>query len=301
MDEFYITLPSNVKNDFYDNTIANFKTKLATNLKLDDKWCVGVASISYTNSWNVKAEIAVFNFSYWHIGNHQILDNSYNLDLSDYHTVEEVINEMNKRIKVYENSTELGDRKKLPRFLLNKLTNRVEIKPTFYKNSMIFPTMSENLCKVLGFDKRAMDNYKSEKQEQYRHDWESLTISQQFHAIVDYHTKKPNEADYSYVAEAPYNMLPTFSTIYLYCDLVKHNFVGDSFSQLMRIVEVPPKSKFRDQIYFNYTNIHYMPLQQTEFNTIEIHLKDDLGQTVPFLLVELSLHYILEDYKRSNK
>ena len=294
MNDFYITLPSNVKNDFYNNTVANYKTKLATNVNLDDKWKVGVASVSYTNSWNVRSEIAVFNFSYWLLTYEQILDNSfYNLDLNDYNSVEEIIIEMNNRIEAYENSSKSEDRKKLPRFLLNKLTNRVEIKPTFYRNSMIFPTMSDNLCKILGFDKTSMDFYSYKKREQYKQEWDSLTIKQQFKVVYDYHTKEPNESDLTYVAEAPYNMLPTFSTIYLYCDLVKHNFVGDSFSQLMRIVEVPPNSKFRDQILFNYTNIHYMSLLQSEFDTIELHLKDDLGETVPFLFgrVIVSLHF----------
>ena len=293
MNDFYITLPSNVKNDFYDNTIANFKTKLATNLKLDESWCVGVASISYTYSWDIKSELAHLSFSYWLVNLHQINDESLvDIDLSDYNTIEDVIIEMNKRIEAFEKSYK-SKGIKFPRFQLNKFTNRVEIKPTFINNSIIFPYMSENLCKVLGFDKYSMDNYLGKKHTQYMNEWESLTTSQKFNALPDYHTKKPNESDFTYVAENPYNILPSFSTLYLYCDLVKHNFVGDSFTQLIRIVEVPPKSKFRDQILFNYINIHYMPLQQTEFDTIELHLKDDLGETIPFLFgrVIVCLHF----------
>ena len=51
MASFYVTLPSNVKNDQFENTVANFKTKLAKRIYLDGDWEVGLAGISYTMSW----------------------------------------------------------------------------------------------------------------------------------------------------------------------------------------------------------------------------------------------------------
>ena len=290
MNDFYITLPSNVKNDFYNNTIANYRTKLATNLKLDDKWRVGIASISYTNSWDVKSEYAGFRFSYQHIYFTDYKDESFeNIDLTEFVKVEDIITEMNERIENYEKRKNV----RLPHFQINKMTNRVEFKPVFVKNAMIFPHLSDNLATVLGFDNQRMDAYITKKHNEYRAEWESLTLSQKWNSFYTFHVKEPEESDYTYISDNPYNILPTFSTLYVYCDLVKHNFVGDSYTQLMRIVEVPPNSKFRDQILFNYSNIHYMPLQLTEFDTIEIHIKDDLNQSIPFLFgrVIITLHF----------
>jgi hypothetical protein len=49
-EDFYITLPSNVKSYFPENTVGNYKTKLSQKLVIphDQKWKVGLAEISYT-------------------------------------------------------------------------------------------------------------------------------------------------------------------------------------------------------------------------------------------------------------
>ena len=50
-DNFYITLPSNVKSFFLENKISNYKTKLSSRIILPDEWEVGLVEISYTFSW----------------------------------------------------------------------------------------------------------------------------------------------------------------------------------------------------------------------------------------------------------
>jgi hypothetical protein len=49
MDHFYVTLPSESPRYYFPaNTIAEFRTKLATTLELEhDKWEVGLVEISY--------------------------------------------------------------------------------------------------------------------------------------------------------------------------------------------------------------------------------------------------------------
>jgi len=49
MDHFYVTLPSESPRYYFPaNTIAEFRTKLATPLELEhDKWEVGLVDISY--------------------------------------------------------------------------------------------------------------------------------------------------------------------------------------------------------------------------------------------------------------
>ena len=295
MDDFYITLPSNVKSDFDTNTVANYKTKLATNLKLEGEWRVGLASISYSHAWSVDADTASFHIEhfYWKESfKHDVFqDDSFKLDLNKFEDVISIINILNSKIEDYEKEKKTIP---LPRFNIDGLTRRVEIKPTFENNTIVMPKMSENLCKVLGFNTEALYNFIDEKHKFYRNEWSSLSIKEQWKAFDTFKHKEPNPSEFSYLAENPYSLSPTFRTLYIYCDLVKHNFVGDSFTQLIRIVEVPTKSKFRDQISINYINIHYMPLQVKEFDSIEIHIKDDLGKTIPFLLGRtiITLHFI---------
>ena len=53
MDQFYVTLPSDSSANFFpDNTIASFRTKLATPIELEpDKWEVGLVEISYPRGY----------------------------------------------------------------------------------------------------------------------------------------------------------------------------------------------------------------------------------------------------------
>lgn len=284
MDNFYITLPSNVKNDYNDNTVANFKTKLATRLSLEGDWMVGLASISYTRSWNIKSENAFFHIEYMNYVHYPRLieDSSFQIDLSDYNSVEAIVDEINGKIDLYELK---NSNMKLPRLNINTRTNRISIKLTSHKNKLVFLKMSLNLCKILGFDKTKLDNYIIDSFWLYYTEWEALGIRNQFKwAGGDWIPEKaPDISKMTYNSEEPYNILPIYNTLYLYCDLVKPSFVGDSYSQLLRIIEVPSNTQFRDQISISYTNIHYFQLQYKEFDMIEIDIKDDLGERIPFL------------------
>ena len=69
--------------------------------------------------------------------------------------------------------------------------------------------------------------------------------------------------------------------IYTYCDLIKSSVVGDSYSQLLR-VSIVPNSEFGKTIQRVYQQPLYFPLLKREFQTIEIDLKDDTGETLKF-------------------
>ena len=80
-------------------------------------------------------------------------------------------------------------------------------------------------------------------------------------------------------------------TVFVYCDLVKTRPVGDVMVPLLRtvpIVEKNPSSVFRI-----YDKPHYIPLNRFSFDTVEILLCDDLGQTLSFTsgTSVLTLHF----------
>src|SRR5882757_3409630 len=65
MENFYLTLPSNVVNEQFDNTVSNYKTKLASRMILDETWEVGLAAISYTKSWYNLNKNEIFKLHYY--------------------------------------------------------------------------------------------------------------------------------------------------------------------------------------------------------------------------------------------
>ena len=81
--------------------------------------------------------------------------------------------------------------------------------------------------------------------------------------------------------ESPYvSDLFGITTIYVYCNIVQPQIVGDSSSHLLRTIPVNGKSG--DVIAKTFTNIQYVPVQTKSFEDVEIRLKDDTGSPVPF-------------------
>ena len=81
--------------------------------------------------------------------------------------------------------------------------------------------------------------------------------------------------------ESPYVAdMPPISTIYLYCDLVESQIVGDVNAQLLKTV--PVEGKFGDNITKTFINTQYVPIQTKSFENVEILLRTDTGKPVPF-------------------
>lgn len=82
-----------------------------------------------------------------------------------------------------------------------------------------------------------------------------------------------------------------FYSIYVYCPLVEPQMVGDSRVPLVRIVPIQGSPGHVTSKEFQ--PIHYVPLQQRQFQEIEIMLRDDTGNPIPFERgkVVVTLHF----------
>jgi hypothetical protein len=69
-------------------------------------------------------------------------------------------------------------------------------------------------------------------------------------------------------------------TIYVYCDIAEPQIVGDTNAKLIR--SVPVEGKMGDVVTKTFTNIQYVPVQTKSFEDIEILLREDAGNPVPF-------------------
>jgi len=72
----------------------------------------------------------------------------------------------------------------------------------------------------------------------------------------------------------------TIYSLYVYSDLVEEQLVGDVRAPLLRIVNVEGENS--DIITHAYNKPYFLPLKKREFDTIEIYIRDDTGQKVPF-------------------
>ena len=71
-----------------------------------------------------------------------------------------------------------------------------------------------------------------------------------------------------------------FYTMFVYCSLCEPQVVGDYYVPLLRNVNITGRDG--DVILKTYGEPHYVPVNTSKFDTIEINIKDDSGHNVSF-------------------
>ena len=69
-------------------------------------------------------------------------------------------------------------------------------------------------------------------------------------------------------------------SMFVYSDVVKHNYVGDVKAPLLRAV--PIRGNHGEVVCEMYDRPHYLPLAKGSFQTIEVHIRDDTGEPISF-------------------
>lgn len=75
----------------------------------------------------------------------------------------------------------------------------------------------------------------------------------------------------------------TPKSIFVYCSVIEPQIVGDEIVPLLRIVNTQYKThKFGEQVTQRFLNLLYVPVMMHEIRNIEIDLRDDTGNSLPF-------------------
>ena len=93
--------------------------------------------------------------------------------------------------------------------------------------------------------------------------------------------------------EKIYPQLNTINALYVYTDIVEHQYVGDEIAPLLRVVSVDNKSNFGDNVNTIYSSPHYVPVSRNYIETIRVDIRDDTGEQIQFSSgkVLLKLHF----------
>jgi len=82
-----------------------------------------------------------------------------------------------------------------------------------------------------------------------------------------------------------------FHNLYVYCDIVESQWVGNAQVPLLRIV--PVEGEDGQRVSKTFMSPQYLPVSRKEFESIEVNIRRDSGEIVPFetgrLLVTLHL------------
>lgn len=109
-------------------------------------------------------------------------------------------------------------------------------------------------------------------------------------------TKTENEfySAGTYVEKAA-DITEGFSALYIYSDIVQNRIVGDTMASLVRVVPIEQKRLINSSgvnwVWFQH--IQYIPVNKTYTDTVEINIRRDNGDIVPFESgkVVLTLHF----------
>ena len=91
-------------------------------------------------------------------------------------------------------------------------------------------------------------------------------------------------------AQLPVDLEAGFHAMYLYTDIVEPQ-LGDSKVSLLKVIK--RDGEFGENISVNILNPQYVPVTVKSFETIEIDIKDDTQENVPFEFGKLviTLHF----------
>ena len=91
-------------------------------------------------------------------------------------------------------------------------------------------------------------------------------------------------------AEREADLEHSFHDLYVYCDIIHSQYIGDALVPLLRIV--PVEGKDGQRISKSFVRPQYVPVSRKQFESIEVNIKQDTVETVPFEFgrVLLTLH-----------
>lgn len=281
---FYITLPSNASMHIYpDNTLAHYTTLLPHRIQLDGLWEAALTEIMYPPTFNNIVGGDIWFEVYIPHNDKKITEvvPEQTLEKDKYFTKYPLPNnEISDQIKryyipegFYENMDSLlvliGRRIAPHTINYDKNYNRVTITYNDMSNIRLY-ALCPSLAVILGFHHPPTYDFELVGRANYifhKHEHEVLNVGDNkttwcasFHPKLDF-------------------FVP--SHMYIYCDVVEPNLVGDSFSPLLRIVKIDPKFNHKLSMV-NFTSLYYIPVLKREFQTIEINIRDDQGDLIPF-------------------
>ena len=98
----------------------------------------------------------------------------------------------------------------------------------------------------------------------------------------------------SRVTDSVVDMNP-LDSLYVYCEVVEPQVVGDGLTPLLRIV--PVEGEHGELVTRIYTNVHYVRAKRKMIQTLEVNIRDHTGKKVPF---ERGTLNVTLQFRRSN-
>lgn len=275
---FYVTLPSNSRPE---NKTSDFIVHLPHKIQLDGDWEVALVEVSYPYSWNNistgqnRILVTLVDGSiirvYVPTGHYNVIGELLNAITYGIEATARYLRKRNKR-STHPVFNSVAGRKVLEDFserAVKATTKNVETKKVTKTQLVELPdcinfSYQYTLKRVLlTFDAKVVQKVELSKHLQYALGFEK-------HEIVTSRT----------TAKHPIDLRAGVDGFYMYCNLIESQIVGGYYVPLLRIVHVD--GQYGDIVDKTFYSPHYIPVLSKEFDRIEINIKNDINQCIPF-------------------
>lgn len=254
--QFYLTLPSNTQVE--GNTTSEFRVELPSAIELEGQWEVGLAEILYPGSYdtlhgsglrmNVKAGIQTSRN-----GQMSRYTKTVTVKVPDghYSTIVELLAAINFAMFKTERGEPFwygeGQNKKLK-------GGRFEYEPTIKKVKLIIA--------------KTADGENAE--------WvDSITLDKRLHHMLGFENAYLGS---SQLAKYPVDLKAGLESLFVYCNLIAPQWVGDVRTNLLKIL--PLRGSPGDTISIDCPTVHFVDLLTNRFSTVEINIKGSDGGNI---------------------
>ena len=248
MDSFYITLPSNVVNPSFKNKANHYKTHLPTELDLKGKWQCALSEISFDKKWKtVQEDTKVILTRYVEVrGAMTLMDTEIKVDAGYYITPHDYFTTFMERFEAFTVT--------MPGFEHYYKSIKLEFEEVTGKITL----QVEGIVRwYLRFEEKI---------------WRMIGLP-----TLDYLSFVPPLT--ICVWTPPAEMLST-PCLYVYCDVIEDNIVGNVRAKLLRTVAV--SGQHHSRVNHIYTMPYYHPVRPGYISDIEIKICDGEGEKIKF-------------------
>lgn len=264
---FYIVLPSNASMKIHpNNTLTDYTVELPYPVHLDGKYEVGLHSLEYTRSWNnIKKGENRIKISINGIGLEIDIEEGFYasetdlIEMLNYFVEAAIIKREKTDDTIKKLTSEMGAGKYVY-FDFDKRSRHV----TLFVAPHTSVALASEIAAILGFEKKEFGHISEE------------SISMENYAKL---LARPHEHT-SHVAAEQVDYHRGLHMLYVYCDIVTGQIVGDVWANLIKTV--PVGGEHGENVMKEYISPQYIPVLTNQFSNITITIRDDTGEKISF-------------------
>lgn len=283
-DQFHIVLPSNSSMRYFpDNTSSSYTTELPLTIHLHGEWEVALSEIQFPSTFfHIRRGENELKFIDVKKGEKvETITKKGFIPYGIYKDIDELIDSINAVFK----ETDSHFSFKCQRggsIYFSIVCSEDKCKFTHYLN------VSDNLLRILGCGVEIVKTAEGPffTRLTVSNDSKNASYTALFLVLGKYDKHGKRDAPAGFWSYEPYSLARGIpDKLFVYCDICEPYITGDVQSPLLRIVPVEVHGS--DYVYGknqvkHFSALHYIPLRRVTLREIEIDIKDELGQRIPF-------------------